>query len=99
MNTMNIGTLEVLCDNVERIEPIKNGQDYPIIRLLLDDADASGLMRQLVINCDPEDLLDYFSDSVIKEYIEKQNVVKSPREQHAQLTDSFLNAEVVEVKL
>ena len=79
---MNIGTLEVICDHVERIEPIKNGQDYPVIRLLLDDADASGLMRQMVAQLDADVLLDYFKDSVLEEYLsERKLTTLSPREQ------------------
>ena len=69
---MNIGIMEILCDHIENLTPFKSGQDAPMIRLLLDDVDASGLMRQMVSACDPEDLLDYFSGNVIREYLEKQ---------------------------
>ena len=80
--SMNIGTLEVLCDHIELIKPIKNGQDYPVIRLLLDDTDASGLMRQMVAQLDADVLLDYFKDSVLEEYLsERKLTTLSPREQ------------------
>ena len=79
---MNIGTLEVLCDHIELIKPIKNGQGCAAIRLLLDDADASGLMRQMVAKLDADVLLDYFKDSVIEEYLsERKSTALSPREQ------------------
>lgn len=79
---MNIGTLEVLCDHIENVSPIKSGQDAPMLRLLLDDVDASGLMRQMVSMIDPEVLLDYFADEVIAEYLSKQKPTISPREQY-----------------
>ena len=92
--------MEVICDHVERIEPIKNGQDYPVIRLLLDDADASGLMRQLVEQLDAEVLLDYFKDSVIEEYLaERKSTALSPREQQEQFINAFFEDEVIEAEL
>jgi hypothetical protein len=96
---MNIGKLEILCDEILLIEPTKSGQDAPILKLLLDDVDASGIMRQLVSMCDPEDLLDYFSDETINEYMNKPKSELSPREQYDALSESFLNAETVEVRL
>lgn len=50
---MNVGTMKVLCDHIECIEAKPDGQFAPIIKLLLDDVDASGLMRQMVESCDP----------------------------------------------
>ena len=97
---MNIGTLEVLCDHIENVTPIKSGQDAPMLRLLLDDVDASGLMRQMASMLDAEDLLDYIHPNLIREYLAKEESKPlSPRDEHAQLTESFFNAEVVEVKL
>lgn len=97
---MNIGTLEVLCDHIENVTPIKSGQDAPMLRLLLDDVDASGLMRQMASVLDAEDLLDYIHPSLIREYLAKEDSkVLSPREQDKALSDAFFNAEVVGVKL
>lgn len=96
---MNIGTLEVLCDHIEHINPV-TGTFTPTIRLLLDDADASGLMRQMVDQLDAEVLLDYFKDSVLEEYLAgRKSTTLSPREQYEALADSFLNAEAVGVEL
>lgn len=80
---MNIGTLEVLCDHIENCNPIKSGQDAPMLRLLLDDVDASGLMRQMASMCDAEDLLDYIHPDLIRAYIAQLDSQKlSPREQY-----------------
>tara|TARA_R110002096_G_scaffold383097_1_gene576977 strand:+ start:437 stop:688 length:252 start_codon:yes stop_codon:yes gene_type:complete len=79
---MNIGTLSVVCDNIERTSPTRSGNDT-FLTLLLDDVDASGLMRQMVEQLDPEDLLDYFKDEVIEEYLAAiKGAVLSPREQY-----------------
>tara|TARA_R110001606_G_scaffold385158_1_gene548556 strand:+ start:42594 stop:42884 length:291 start_codon:yes stop_codon:yes gene_type:complete len=96
---MNIGTLEVICDHIDNISPIWLGSTA-IVKLILDDVDCSGLMRQMVEQLDPESLLDYFKDEVIEEYLtDRKGAVLSPREQYEALSDSFLSAEVVEVKL
>tara|TARA_R110002110_G_scaffold156066_4_gene350885 strand:- start:332 stop:583 length:252 start_codon:yes stop_codon:yes gene_type:complete len=79
---MNIGTLKVICDHVDNISPVWLG-NTATVKLLLDDVDASGLMRQMVEQLDPEDLLDYFKDEVIEEYLAAiKGAVLSPREQY-----------------
>jgi uncharacterized ferredoxin-like protein len=84
---MNIGTLSVVCDNIERTSPTRSGNDT-FLTLLLDDVDASGLMRQMVEQLDPEDLLDYFKDEVIEEYLaERKSTTLSPREQYEALAN------------
>lgn len=66
---MIIGTLKVTCDHIERVTPIKNGQDYSALELLLDDVDASDLLMQLMVHLDPEQVLDHYPDSVLQEYL------------------------------
>jgi hypothetical protein len=78
---MNIGTLAVTCDHIERVSP--SGFYDTRLTILLDDVNADLLMIQMVANLDPEDLLDYFKDDVIAEYAEKiKAVTLSPREQY-----------------
>lgn len=80
---MIIGTLEVKCDHIENVTPIKSGQDAPMLRLLLDDVCVDTLMRQLSSLCDAEDLLDYIHIDLIREYLAKADAQKlSPREQY-----------------
>ena len=75
---MNIGTLTVICDHIERLSPTGN-----YLEILLDDVNADLLMQQIVANLDPEDLLAYFKDDVIAEYADKiKSVTLSPREQY-----------------
>ena len=84
---MNIGTLKVLCDSIERTSPTRLGNDT-FLTLLLDDVDASGLMQQLVEQLDASDLLDYFKDSVLEEYLEeRKSTTLSPREQYEALAN------------
>mgnify|MGYP003624637012 CR=1 FL=1 len=84
---MNIGTLKVLCDSIERTSPTRLGNDT-FLTLLLDDVDASCLMQQLVAKLDATDLLDYFKDSVIEEYLAGRKSTKlSPREQYEALAN------------
>ena len=78
---MNIGTLAVTCDHIERVSPI-GGTDNRLT-ILLDDVDAGLLMQQIVMMLDPEDLLDYFKDSDIVEYFKaREKRTLSPREQY-----------------
>ena len=84
---MNIGTLSVVCDNIERTSPTRSGNDT-FLTLLLDDVDASGLMRQMVEQLDASDLLDYFKDSVLEEYLAgRKSTTLSPREQYEALAN------------
>tara|TARA_R110000737_G_scaffold353117_1_gene402432 strand:- start:11716 stop:11991 length:276 start_codon:yes stop_codon:yes gene_type:complete len=78
---MNIGTLAVTCDHIERVSPSGISNDNRLT-ILLDDVDAGLLMQQMVAMLDPEDLLDYFNDSVIEEYLNTRKEFKSPREQY-----------------
>ena len=94
---MNIGTIEILCDHIENVTPVTLRQDAPKLRLLLDDVDACSIMRQLVANLDNNDLLDYFNDKDIIDYLVKQREPKlSPRDE---CINAFLNAEKVEIKI
>jgi hypothetical protein len=78
---MNIGTLAVTCDHIERVSP--TGVNDNRLTILLDDVDADLLMQQMVAMLDPENLLAYFKDAVIAEYADKIKVVTlSPREQY-----------------
>jgi hypothetical protein len=82
---MNIGTLAVTCDHIERVSP--TGVNDNRLTILLDDVNADLLMRQVVAMLDPEELLAYFEDSDIVEYFNSRKAVKlSPREQHSKLT-------------
>ena len=79
---MNIGTLAVTCDHIDRVSP--TGINDNRLTILLDDVDADLLMQQMVVMLDPEDLLAYFKDAVIAEYADKiKAVTLSPREQYA----------------
>ena len=79
---MNIGTLTVICDHIERLSPTGN-----YLEILLDDVNADLLMQQIAANLDPEYLLDYVKDSDIVEYFEaRKKKTLSPREQHSKLT-------------
>ena len=81
---MNIGTLTVICDHIERLSPTGS-----YLEILLDDVNADLLMQQIVANLDPEDLLAYFKDDVISEYADKiKSVTLSPREQHSKFIAS-----------
>lgn len=85
---MNIGTLNVLCDSIEKVDAVPDGMNAPSIHLLLDDVDASGLMRQMVEQLDASDLLDYFKDSALEEYLaERKSTTLSPREQYEALAN------------
>jgi hypothetical protein len=78
---MNIGTLAVTCDHIERVSP--TGVNDNRLTILLDDVDADLLMRQVVAMLDPEELLAYFKDDVIADYADKiKAVTLSPREQY-----------------
>jgi hypothetical protein len=78
---MNIGTLAVTCDHIERVSP--TGVNDNRLTILLDDVDADLLMRQVVAMLDPEELLAYFPNKVIAEYADKiKTVTLSPREQY-----------------
>lgn len=78
---MNIGTLAVTCDHIERVSP--TGVNDNRLTILLDDVDGDSLMHQMVAKLDFEDLLAYFPDSVIAEYADKiKTVTLSPREQY-----------------
>jgi hypothetical protein len=78
---MNIGTLAVTCDHIERVSP--TGVNDNRLTILLDDVDADLLMRQVVAMLDPEELLAYFPNKVIAEYADKiKAVTLSPREQY-----------------
>lgn len=96
---MNIGTLEVKCDHIERVTPVSfSGTSF--LEILLDDVDVDSLMGQLASMCDPEELLEYFHSDTIREYLAKEESKPlSPRDEHAQLTGSFFNSEVAVVKL
>ena len=84
---MNIRTLKVICDHVDNISPVWLG-NTATVKLLLDDVDASGLMRQMVDQLDAEVLLDYFKDSVLEEYLsERKSTTLSPREQYEALAN------------
>jgi hypothetical protein len=79
---MNIGTIAVTCDHIERVSP--TGVNDNRLTILLDDVDGDSLMHQMVAKLDFEDLLAYFPDSVIAEYADKiKAVTLSPREQYA----------------
>ena len=79
---MNIGTLAVTCDHIERVSPTGINNDNRLT-ILLDDVNADLLMRQMIANLDPEDVLSYFPDDVIAEYADKiKAVTLSPREQY-----------------
>jgi hypothetical protein len=78
---MNIGTLAVTCDHIERVSP--TGVNDNRLTILLDDVNADLLMRQVVAMLDPEELLAYFPNKVIAEYADKiKAVTLSPREQY-----------------
>jgi hypothetical protein len=78
---MNIGTLAVTCDHIERVSP--TGVNDNRLTILLDDVDADLLMQQMVAMLDTEDLLAYFKDSDIVDYADKfAAVTLSPREQY-----------------
>ncbi len=82
---MNIGTLSVICDSIDSVTPVQ-GTFNSTISMTLDDVDASGLMQQLVAQLDASDLLDYFKDSVLEEYLaERKSTALSPREQYEAL--------------
>ena len=86
---MNIGTLAVTCDHIERVSP--TGVNDNRLTILLDDVDADLLMRQVVAMLDPEELLAYFEDSDIVEYFNSRKAVTlSPREQHSKITKEWL---------
>jgi hypothetical protein len=96
---MNIGTLEVKCDHIERVTPVSfSGTSF--LEILLDDVDVDSLMSQLASMCDPEYLLEYFHTDSIREYLAKEKSKPlSPRDQYNALSDEFLSAKTVEVKL
>jgi hypothetical protein len=78
---MNIGTLSVICDHIEKVSP--TGFYDTRLTILLDDVDADLLMRQVVKMLDAEDVLAYFPDDTITEYADKiKAVTLSPREQY-----------------
>ncbi len=84
---MNIGTLSVICDSIDSVNPIQ-GTFNSTLSLTLDDVDCSGLMQQLVAQLDASDLLDYFKDSVLEEYLaERKSTTLSPREQYEALAN------------
>ena len=85
-NNMNIGTLAVTCDHIERVSP--TGVNDNRLTILLDDVSADLLMQQLVMLLPREELLDYFKDSDIVEYFKaREAVTLSPREQYAAKLD------------
>jgi hypothetical protein len=78
---MNIGTLTVTCDHIERVSP--TGVNDNRLTILLDDVNADSLMHQMVAKLDFEELLAYFPNGVIAEYADKiKAVTLSPREQY-----------------
>ena len=84
---MNIGTLAVTCDHIERVSPSSISNDNRLT-ILLDDVDAGLLMQQIVKALPPEDLLDYFKDSDIVEYFKsREKKTLSPREQYESKLD------------
>ena len=84
---MNIGTLAVTCDHIERVSPTGFNNDNRLT-ILLDDVDASLLMQQIVMLLPTEDLLHYFKDSDIVEYFKaREKKTLSPREQYAAKLD------------
>lgn len=78
---MNIGTLKVTCDHIEQVSPTKLGNDN-FLTILLDDVDATGLMRQMVSMLEADDLLDYFSDKQLEDYLASRKTKLTPREQY-----------------
>lgn len=61
--------LEIQCDSVD-VKPALDGQGNPVARVLVDDANADFLMTEVVRKLDPETILDYLEDRVIREYLE-----------------------------
>ena len=86
---MNIGTLAVTCDHIERVSPTGFNNDNRLT-ILLDDVDAGLLMQQIVMLLPTEDLLDYFKDRDIMEYFRaREELPASPLEQYmAKLDES-----------
>jgi hypothetical protein len=78
---MNIGTLAVTCDHIERVSP--TGVNDNRLTILLDDVDGQLLQQQMVAILDVEDMLDMFKYSDLVEYVEaRKEVTLSPREQY-----------------
>jgi hypothetical protein len=61
--------LTLVCDEIDNISPSLSIQGAPLTTIFLDDVDVDSLMIQLVKKLDPETILDYLKDDVIKEYL------------------------------
>lgn len=66
---MNIGKIKIICDTIDCIDPLVVCQHSPKLELQLDDVDGEHLMAQLTELFDPEYVLNFYEDSVIKEYL------------------------------
>ena len=69
---MTTENLFITCDEILSLEPIKNGQGSPIIKMLVDDVNLDLLMPQIAEKCDAHYILDHLTDDDISEYMEKR---------------------------
>ena len=93
---MNIGKLKIECDSIDDVS-VSFCINVASLEVTLDDVDGAKLMRQIVKQCDPENLLDYFKDDDIREYIDNRPK-KSPREQYEALSDNDEQEEMTSEK-
>lgn len=61
--------LKIECDEILETRPTLDNQNAPVLTLTLDDVNIEKLMIELVKQLDPEQILDYLKDDVIREYI------------------------------
>lgn len=61
--------LTLVCDEIDNIYPSLSMQGTPLTTIFLDDVDVDSLMIQLVEKLDPETILDYLKNDVIKGYL------------------------------
>ena len=72
---MNTEKLTIECESIECIEPTLGGQHSPHLKVTLDDVHIDALLLQLANKLDVETVLDYFPDSLIKDYINLAKVL------------------------
>lgn len=61
--------ITIECDEIHQLEPRKYGDDSPVLEMVLDDINIDKLMIELAKKLDPEQILDYLRDDVIREYL------------------------------
>lgn len=69
---MTILDLTIVCDEVLTMDAVKDGQGYPVMKMMLDDVQIEPLLAQLAKKIDIETVLDYFTDDAIKGYLEQR---------------------------